>query len=89
MNMYYQIKTTLLEELFEALANLVSSAKNADSLRAAVRAAVDKYETTHKVIACLEELNEIISIREDHVSSLSQKELEQYLSNVLYDLKNI
>lgn len=89
MNMYYQIKTTLLKELFETLTNSVSSAKNADSLRAAVRDALDKYEATHKVIAYLEELNEIISIREDYDGSPSQEELEQYLRDVLHDLKNI
>lgn len=89
MNMYDQIKTALLKELFETLTNSVSNAKNADSLSAAVRDAIDKYEATHKVIAYLEELDEIISIREDYDSSLSQEELEQYLSDVLHGLKNI
>lgn len=89
MNMYDQIKTALLKELFETLTNSVSNAKNADSLSAAVRDAVDKYEATHKVITYLEELDKIISIREDYDSSLSQEKLEQYLSDVLHGLKNI
>lgn len=89
MNMYDQIKTALLKELFETLTNSVFNAKNADSLSAAVRDAIDKYEATHKVIAYLEELNEIISIRKDYDSSLSQEELEQYLREVLHELKNI